>query len=348
MSSVTMSGDIQPRVWERQVPEEFANFGKMPLQAIKSTLDYQNMLKHTTGIEKTELHLHFSGAVPLSWFTGQASHDLEHLVEQIQAGNQDYNRIIGEGFAHVYKAVNSIEKVQSAAKALAVDHAERKVSYVELRTGLRKLGDTSYEDYLQAIINGLDEGIGATGTQIKLILSLRRDTSYADAMEYVRLAQEYPEHVVGFDISGNVLQGDGRQIAEALKDTGFPITLHIGEKKDETEKQQLWELETFKPARIGHAVHLSPAAAEWILRNQPIVEVCIQSAVLTKMIEIPGEHPGLEFLKQGLRVCFCSDDPLFFGNKEEDLALAAVMLGLKREEATQLENESQHFKFMHR
>ena len=102
--------------------------------------------------------------------------------------------------------------------------------------------------------------------------------------------------------------------------------MHIGESRKEAN--QLQELQRWRPRRIGHGVHLSKDALEYIVLNKIPLEMCLSSAVKAGMIESFADHPGLELLRSGHPVCVCTDDPLNFScTLSDECALAAQLLG---------------------
>ena len=165
-------------------------------------------------------------------------------------------------------------------------------------------------------------------------MSLRRDTKKNIAEETIDLAIKYKDYIVGIDISGDSVQGDGSEIFESIlraKSLGLPITLHIGETPKETLEQQMLELLTIKPNRCGHCVHLHDDARKFILENKICIEMCLSSALYAGMVNDMKDHPALQLLIDNYPVAICTDDPLIFNttlSKEWDICSRITGLGL--------------------
>lgn len=285
-------------------------------------------------MEKSELHLHIGGSWPLPFLKSIACAEemsaLECVLDKLQEG-VDYHEAF-KVFFLIAKIVNTDEKVEQGVKALCEELYADGVVYAELRTGLKDLG-SGCEGYLQAVLRGVARGTAGTCMEAPVILSLRRDTSEKIADETVDLAIKYGKRgVVGLDLSGDSTVGDGQGIMGALsraKEAGIPITLHIGESKKESGSRQLMELMLLEPRRIGHGVHLSKEALEWIVERRIPIEMCLTSALLTGMVGNPGDHPALGLMRDGYPVCIATDDPLLFKTTlTKEIALAASLLGM--------------------
>lgn len=286
----------------------------------------------------TELHLHLGGAWPLEFLREVAQPEdfrqLTAALQQIENG-VNYHEVF-HVFGLTAKIVNSEERVEQGTAALCQKLAQEGVTYAEFRTGLKNLGH-GYEGYLNAVLRGIRQGEAKNPIKIGLVLSLRRDTSAQAAEQTIDLALQYrAQGIVGLDISGDSVQGDGSAIFPALlrgKAQGLPLTLHIGESPKETPEQQMLELSTLQPERLGHCVHLCPPAQAWIRENTPLVELCLTSAVKTGMITQPQDHPALSLLLQGHPVAICTDDPLIFNTTlAQECRYVSQVSGLSLEE----------------
>lgn len=326
--------------------EPVENFTQMTLEQIEGTRKYREILAALKRVDKSEIHVHLGGAVSMAFMqkhmAAQAYNNLTEFIDRF-SGGMDYREGF-KAFSLISAILDSNQRIEEAAFDFCQKLHSEQITFCELRTGLKRL-DGGFENYLQSVINGLRRGMATYSfVEVTLVISLRRDTSIEDANEAINLAIKYREQgVTGIDVSGESTKGDGHGIFEALqlaKDNGLPVTLHLGESAEETEEQQLKELTLIQPKRVGHAVHLSPEAKAWIEENQTVVEVCLRSAVSVRMIDRPGEHPGLALYKKGHPVVFCSDDPTLFGTLSEELALAACLCNLSIPEAAALQEKA--------
>lgn len=189
------------------------------------------------------------------------------------------------------------------------------------------------------------QGTKSTSLNTGVVLSLRRDTSATTATATVDLALKYRDKgVVGLDISGDSTKGDGSDIYPALRRAiaaGFPITLHIGESREESAQQQMKELTELQPKRIGHGVYLCPEALQWIRDHKIPLEMCVASAVKTGMIDDASLHPGLQLHKDGHPIVICTDDPLIFQvSLSEECATVAQLAGLTTADISKLQEQA--------
>lgn len=320
------------------------------LQEIESTPEYRQLLTEIKGVSKIELHAHLGGAVSLEFCQKYSSADeyreLVDLIKNFKSG-LDYK----EGFKvfpKIAKILSTNQRIEEAAFDFCQQQYQDRVAVSELRTGLKRL-DGTFEDYLQAVLRGLERGSKTYSVQVKLVLSLRRDTSSIDAKETVDLAIKYrSKGVCGLDISGDSTQGDGRGMFEELKKAksqDLPITLHLGEHVLESPEQQMLELLTIQPDRVGHAVHLSGAARKWIEDRNIVVEACLRSAIGVQMIQKPIDHPALTMLREGHPVIFCSDDATLFGTLSEELALAGYLCSLSVQDIVHMQETTSMYAF---
>lgn len=298
--------------------------------ALLSPMVYADYIKD---IPKTELHLHLTGAYPLSYLRSIASDEdskkeykeLVLSLQKLARGGVTYSDSF-EYFAPVRKLVNTYDKVENGVVALCENLISDGVVYVEIRTGLKDLGKGP-EEYLKAVLRGIERCPKAI--KVKLLLSIRRDekdtTSASTAKKTIDIAIKYREQgVVGIDVSGDSTLGQLAQIIPEIKraqKAKLHLALHLGESPEEIDNKekelgQAKLLEQLKPDRIGHGVFLSPQALKWVLNHPSVpIEVCPTSSVVVGMIDHHSNHPGIKYyLKHKHPVVVGTDDPLLFNS----------------------------------
>src|ERR1700722_10732927 len=250
-------------------------------------------------LPKAELHLHLGGSFPKEYlFSIATTTQREELTQALDLVAQGIDYHAGfRVFGLIAQIVNSEEKLQDGVSWLCKSLEEDHVRYVEIRTGLKDLGQGT-EEYLKAVLKGIHE-TGSTWLKANVVLSLQRSSSVAMVQETINLALKYRNQgVVGIDISGNAAVGQVDQIISYLmraKKEGLAFTVHIGELPGEIDQMLL--LTQLEPKRVGHGVYLSKEAKEWILKHKVPLEVCLTSSVLVKMIDDYKQHPGLAFFR---------------------------------------------------
>lgn len=286
-------------------------------------------------LPKAELHLHLGGAFPkeylLSIATPEQQRELTTALQEVAEG-MDYHAVF-RVFGCISQIINSEEKLEEAVCSLCESLEKDRVYYVEIRTGLKDLGQGD-EEYLRAVLRGIQK---ANTSHLKacVVLSLRRNSSPIIAQKTLDLALQYKDlGVIGIDLSGDSTLGQVEDILPILsygKEMGLAFTIHMGESPEETDQMLL--LTHLAPQRIGHGVYLSDEARAWVLAHNTPIEVCLTSGVLVNMIPSYQGHPALELFRLGHPIVFCTDDPLLFSTTlSKELWLAYQFCDLSFEE----------------
>lgn len=314
--------------------------------------DDKVLLQQIKKIEKAELHLHLGGSWPLEFLKTIADSEsfakLTVMLDRMEEG-MEYEQAFAI-FDLVGKMVNTDQKVEDGAIALCKQLIDDNVAYVEIRTGLKDLG-SGIEGYLQALLRGIKKGCANSSLTAKIILSVRRDSSSKVVQQTIDYIKKYRNQgVIGLDISGVSIQGDGAailQAADLIKENNIPITLHLGESPQETAVQQMKELLALKPTRIGHGVYLCKQAFEWICSNKIPIELCLTSAMKVGMIHEFKDHPALSLLAFNYPIIICTDDPLIFRTTlSQECARVAEINALNIDDMIQLQKKARKFAFL--
>lgn len=276
-------------------------------------------------LPKVETHLHIGGSFPLSFLLKQTTSQetIDSLKTNLKAIAErvDYLQAFGI-FSIIPNIVDTKEKIEEGVFAICEEAKKDNVKKLELRTEIKKLKDgTDEEGYLLAVLKGMERANNFEFTA-GLILSFKRNSSLEFVKLILELAQKYKDNgVIGFELSGNSLEGDIRdklEILKKMKVMGLPFTAHMGESLQ--EEDQMIILKELQPDRIGHGVNLKEEAIKCILDKKIPVEVCLTSALLVKMHEADEVHPWLlGHKKLNHPITIATDDPSVFStdlNKE--------------------------------
>ena len=266
-------------------------------------------------LPKVELHLHLSGAYPLDYLEEIASpSDFKQLKKYLDRNPNDidYHRWF-DVFNVIEKIVNTEEKVEEGVVRLCHAMKDDGLVYLEMRTGLKDLGG-GLRGYFEAVQRGIARGMAESGLEVRLILSVRRFSSFSVAQETVSIAMEhYGKGVVAMDLSGDSGLGHVDEILPLLveaKESGLKLCIHMGECQEERDQELI--IDMLSPDRIGHGVHLGIEAQEFMLKNKVPLEICLSSSAKARMIPHMRLHPGIAWRRTGHPVCICTDDPLVF------------------------------------
>lgn len=299
-------------------------------------------LSQALAMPKKEAHLHLGGSYPARWLQKMATpeqwEELESFTSQFGHG-MDYRKGFA-AFGVVEQIVNSAGRVMTGVYELCKWLHEDGVTHAEIRTGLKPNFESHRDDipdgkegYLWSVVSGRDWALEEfPQMKIDLVLSLRKNSTEAEARETFDIAQRFKHlGVTGVDISGPATDGDGLQLeaqVAAFAQAGFKVLLHMGEDPSELEGDlQERQLKALQPTRLGHCVHLTEKARQYVFEQQIPVELCMSSSMAVRMIQHEQQHPVLQMAREGHPVVICTDDPLLFNTSpsEERLKVARAL-----------------------
>jgi adenosine deaminase len=179
-----------------------------------------------------------------------------------------------------------------STRAVLRDFQADGVVYLELRTTPRAIVDRNItkDDYVKTILDILQDHNRDEDNSMRvfLILSIDRRNTVAEAEEVVDLALKYlSAGVVGIDLCGDPSKGDVRIFTAAFaraKAAGLKITLHFAEVEASATDEELHTLLSWKPDRLGHAIHVKQEFRERIEKECIGLELCLSCNVSAKMI----------------------------------------------------------------
>jgi adenosine deaminase len=173
------------------------------------------------------------------------------------------------------------------------------VVYLELRTTPRAIPAQGIDKtkYVDLVLGSIEEFERNENRKMKtkLILSVDRRNTLDEAFEVIDLAKRYHcRGVVGVDLCGDPMKGPVTTFAPAFqeaKSAGLKITLHFAEAIASSTDEELWELLSWGPERIGHVIHVNDTLKAEIMDRRIGVELCLSCNVHAKMITGSfGEH----------------------------------------------------------
>ncbi len=231
-----------------------------------------------------DLHLHLGGSISqkLVRSFAQSDHD-QQAIEALDEAD------VLTLFDVVHRLVQSPERVEIATEDVITTST---ADYLEIRTTPRKFSSAqSFRPYVEAFVSALRRHSG----KAKGILSIDRyKHDLASSHCIIALAQEYPDCIVGIDISGvnpsgiRTLQGEdlSRCIANILN-TPLGLAIHLGEFDNEKDQRdntsaltaidhwlQQNQTTCVGKIRLGHAIFLSEEHIRIIQKHGLPIEIC--------------------------------------------------------------------------
>jgi adenosine deaminase len=224
-----------------------------------------------------------------------------------------------------------------------VEDAKREgIDYLELRFSPWFMGEPHGLDpreVIEGIVEGIAEGVDATGVRVNLIGILSRTYGAEIAHKELAALLDYREHFVALDLAGDEANFPAPLFVDHFakaRDAGWRITIHAGEAGG---PQSVWDaIRLLGAERIGHCTRAleDPALIDFLFENRIPVEANLTSNVHTSTVPNLSSHPLRQMLARGLLASINSDDP---GVSAIDLPhefnVAAPAAGLSREQIRQ-------------
>lgn len=224
-----------------------------------------------------------------------------------------------------------------------VEDAKREgIDYLELRFSpwfMAEPNGLDPREVIEGVVQGIAEGVAATGVRVNLIGILSRTYGAEIAHKELDALLAHREHFVALDLAGDEANFPAPMFVEHFakaRDAGWRITIHAGEAGG---AHSVWDaIKLLGAERIGHAARAleDPALVDFMLENQIPIEANLTSNVHTSTIRDLASHPLRRMLARGLVASINTDDP---GVSAIDLPyefeVAAAAAGLSREQIRQ-------------
>jgi adenosine deaminase len=211
-------------------------------------------------------------------------------------------------FGWTLSVLQKTDAVKRVAAEICEDAEAEGVTTLEIRFAPQLHQSASIEAVVDAAIEGV---AGRAG----LILCGLYGEAPQILEELVDVAHARPE-VVGIDLAG----GPSPDHAFGMKDyasafsrareLGLGRTVHAGEGRPPDEIA--YAITELHAQRIGHGTTLldDPSVLELVLKRKVVIEACPTSNVHTGVIATVAQHPIVQWLELGVRVCINSDNTL--------------------------------------
>ena len=268
-----------------------------------------------------------------------------------------------DSFGLPLSVIQSLEDLEEAVVDQFADCAEAGSLHTELRGSpftYRETVDAGIEAIADALVRGADRAWAERGVSGTFILAFSRQkglggpdapavSRQAGAVATLAATLHRSDRPVGLDIAGfPETTWPPRLFEDALRparEAGVPLTVHAGEQgrfpdfADAPPELIVEAVERLGARRIGHGTALaaSPSARAFVRDRGVAVECCPVSNECMGFVPIE-RHPLPLFLREGLRVCLGTDDPLMFGpfSVGETFDAIAGALGVGAEALSQL------------
>eukprot|EP00003_Mantamonas_plastica_P012773 TRINITY_DN2273_c0_g1_i1.p2 TRINITY_DN2273_c0_g1~~TRINITY_DN2273_c0_g1_i1.p2 ORF type:complete len:325 (+),score=37.08 TRINITY_DN2273_c0_g1_i1:2275-3249(+) len=282
----------------------------------------------TQTLPKAELHLHLEGAMIPALVRAFAKRSGLTLPDDIY---DDQDRYIWGDFPEFLKsfdkasaAIRTKQDYSDLTHFYLTEQAKVGTLYVELFCSPTHALDCglSYDDHLEAVVDGIDRANKETGIIGRIIMTCVRhvggDVAVKVAEETAACGHPY---IVGFGMGGNESMFSQETFYPAFKiaaDAGLGCTTHAGEVQG---PQSVWDaIDKLPVTRIGHGVRSieDSKLVETLARRGVVLEVCPGSNIALSVYPDYASHPLRKFYDSGVKVTLGSDDPPFFFTRLAD------------------------------
>src|SRR5580692_10086760 len=302
-------------------------------------------------LPKAELHVHIEGTLePELAFELAARNKVELPYADVEALRGAYRFEDLQSFLDIYYANCAVLRTEqdfydlahaylTRAAGQGVRHAE---VFFDPQTHTRR--GVAFETCCMGISRALSDGAAELGISSGLILCFLRDLSEEAALQTLREARPYAEHLlaVGLD-SAEVGNPPGKfaRVFRQAREMGFPCVVHAGE---EGPPAYIWEaLDVLEARRIDHGVRCleDDRLVARLAAEQIPLTVCPLSNVKLRVFASLRQHDLPALLRRGLLVTINSDDPAYFGGYVADnLSAVAEAFDLPRDAIAELARNS--------
>jgi len=306
-------------------------------------------------LPKAELHRHLDGSVRLSTIAELARRHSLDLGVRSEAELAERARVLAPlaGLEEVIARFQIIQKVlcgYEAIRRVAFENVEDAwrdgVKLAELRFAPPFISagkDLANDEIIEAVLDGVQEGVSGYGIEVALIGILPRTASReanraatADLLRHARGTRPGAWRLLGFDLADSETARPPEQFLPLVRQAraaGLGITIHSGE--NTSAAHVLRTLRVFGPRRIGHGIRAwgDPEAVRLLREKEVTLEVCPTSNWLTRSVPSLGAHPLPQLRRAGVRVTLNSDDPQLMGiDLVHEYSLAARLYGFTLED----------------
>ena len=275
-------------------------------------------------IPKAELHVHFTGAVPLDTFLFLAKRNgvalpAHDAPEDLYARGENFDRVL-KTLKVVCRSLRSADDFHRAAYDTQKHAAESGVRYREMfwnPTDHWSIGDVDYVEALDGLIAGLRDAERDFGIVGRLIPSIDRESSPELGFEMVDAVVAHPrEEVIGIGMDYLEVGNPPEKFWKSYRLAGLNglrRTAHAGEFGEPARNIET-ALDLLGCDRIDHGYT--------ILHDEKLLERCRDERVVFTVVptnsycnrtlrgqDFSAHHPIRHMADAGLRIMPNSDDP---------------------------------------
>ena len=249
--------------------------------------------------------------------------------------------------------LGDVDACRRVARENVEDAKREGIDYLELRFSPWFMAEPHRLDpvgVVAAVVEGIGEGVQATGLPVQLIGILSRTYGPDIAGKELAALLSHRQQIVALDLAGDEARFPARLFTEHFqrgRDAGWRVTAHAGESAG---PESVWDAVRLLGAeRIGHAVRAmeDQALIDFMLENRIGIEANLTSNVQTSTVAELSSHPLKEMLDRGLLASINTDDPGVSGiDLPHEFEVAAPAAGLSVDQIHQAQENALDMAFL--
>jgi adenosine deaminase len=180
---------------------------------------------------------------------------------------------------------------------------------------------------MRGILGGLREGERSLGITSRLILCFLRDLPEAAALDTLRDAEAWLEHLTGVGLDSSELGHPPAKFQRAFaaaRARGLRLVAHAGEEGPPEYVREALDVLQIQRIDHGNRALEEGALVERLRASGMTLTVCPLSNLKLGGVKDLRAHPLRRMLDLGLRATVNSDDPAYFGGYVHDNFVAVV------------------------
>lgn len=257
-------------------------------------------------MKKIELHLHLDGSLDIDYARELTGRDVYDQMVSSHDGNLAQYL---EKFYLPDELMSDYDTIVEFSYRLAKQLEKEDVIYAEIR-----FCPTSHNKNmsLDSVITGVRVGLAkVSNVKTNIILCMRRNYSFEENMEIVKLTKKYLGNgVCAIDLVGDEASyktEDFKDLFDVISKEGIPFTIHAGEVGS---YESVDAAIRFGAKRIGHGIRGvdNQETINALINNKIYLEVCPDSNLDTRAVKVIEEHPIRQLVDAGVLVTISTDN----------------------------------------
>ena len=255
-------------------------------------------------------------------------------------------------FRHLTAVMVDAEACRRIAFENVLDAAREGIGYVELRFSpvfMAETHDLQPADVIDAVIDGVGEGMEASGISARLIGILSRSYGVERCAEELSALLKRSDQLVAIDLAGDEERFPARLFVDhfrKVRDAGLGVTIHAGEADG---PHSVWSaIDDLGASRVGHGFRSieDEELVSCLAERRIGLEICLTSNLHIGAVERYEMHPAKRLFDAGVLLNLNTDDPGISGiDLAHEYRVAAPAAGFSTRDLEQIRLNAMEMSF---